>query len=112
MTTSGDTTAVEATDLLPLPDLLDLSEEQARGAICVWCDEPLATPSVVDLGPRRIPLSDGRISVFPRACPACTGVKAQEAAEHHAATCELCVDNVPACDTARALRRLVLEYGR
>lgn len=105
----------EALDALSVPDWVDLTEPQARGAACVWCETPLSGGAVVDLGTRRVELSDGTISVFPRACVPCL----KAAPENHVQICDLCSENADAhvnngdvCDTARTLRRLVLEHVR
>jgi hypothetical protein len=72
MDTSGETTpTLEAVALLPLPAWRDLSDQQVRGAACVWCGIFLATPTAVDLGVRRIKVLDGHLDTFPRACRAC-----------------------------------------
>jgi len=105
-------TTIDALALLPLPDLTNLSEPQERGKTCVWCGALVSNGTAVDLRPRRIPLADGFRAVFPRACRTCMAEHVTQAAETHASHCELCVDNIAACDTARAIRRLVLEHGR
>lgn len=104
--------AIEAIALLPLPDWIDLSDHQVRGAACVWCASPLASGAVVDLGARRIKASDGTISVFPRACRRCVATHAHRTLHAHAPTCESCVDNAAECETGRALYRLVRENRR
>lgn len=99
-------------DLLPVPDWSDLSEQQGRGKACVWCGIILSTATAVDLGVRRIRVLDGHLNTYPRGCRTCMAAKVEQAAEAHASHCELCVDNLSVCATARALRRLVLEHGR
>ncbi|AWL39657.1 hypothetical protein B9S64_17310 [Streptomyces sp. SM18] len=56
---------------LPLPDPVTLSDEQQRGANCVWCAAPLANAAAHDLGAR--PLDAHGVSVlwFPRCCRTC-----------------------------------------
>ena len=98
--------------LLPLPDLDDLPERQFAGTACVWCGQPVATPTAIDLGQRRITGSDGHITASPRACRRCTGTQAYRVLLDHAACCELCVENAADCDTGRALNRLVREGRR
>ncbi|MFF4523256.1 hypothetical protein [Streptomyces bluensis] len=112
--TRQQTTRKPPVTLLPIPDLADLSVQQMRGTACVWCSAPLNAETVVDLGARRVQLSDGIISVFPRACTICT----QAAPNLHVQMCDLCsgkggtlVENAEVCGIARTLRRLLLEYG-
>jgi len=106
---AADHTAVA---LLPLPDWVDLSDHQVRGAACVWCAAPLASGAVVDLGARRIKASDGTISVFPRACRRCVAEHALHALHDHAPLCERCVDDASNCDTGKALWRVIREARR
>ncbi len=110
-------TAGETTRHLPVPDLSNLSEPQVRGTACVWCGVTLATATAVDLTPRRVRRLDWYHTIFPRACRTCMSTQTQKAADSHAGMCESCVDgafvyDAPPCDTARALRDLVLEHAR
>ncbi len=109
--------ASEATRHLPVPDLKNLSAQQVRGTACVWCGVTLATATAVDLTPRRVRRLDLYHTLFPRGCRTCMSTQVQEAAERHSGMCESCVDHAfaddaPPCDTARTLRRLVLEHAR
>ncbi|MGQ4517085.1 hypothetical protein [Streptomyces sp. DW26H14] len=52
----------------PLTDLSGLTDEQRRGATCVYCGVTVRTGSAVDLGERR---DADNIRVFPRAHPEC-----------------------------------------
>jgi hypothetical protein len=89
-----------------------MTDRQFKGTACVWCAITLSTDTAVDLGQRRIRLSDGHITVSPRACRPCTAGRIPAAVEQHAATCEQCVDSPFGCDTATALRQLGLEASR
>jgi hypothetical protein len=113
--TGQPTEATSSTDinaLLPLPAWRDLSDQQVRGAACVWCGIFLAPPTAVDLGVRRIKVLDGHLNTYPRACRTCMRAHVLQAETDHRAMCEQCVDDHTVCDTARALRHLVLEHGR
>ncbi len=67
MTEATDTAPVWGRAPLPLPGVGDLSEEQQRGAACVWCKEHLTAEIAVDLGERRIRVLDSHITAFPGA---------------------------------------------
>lgn len=99
-------------ELMDLPAVGNLSEEQTRGVACVWCAAALSTDTAVDLGERRVWLLNGLIVMFPRACPPCVAKYAHRALHRHAPTCEPCVDNADRCDTGRALYRLIRENRR
>jgi hypothetical protein len=106
----------EALALLPLPDLDGLTDEQARGAVCVWdaTEPPLTGDVAVDLGEHMSPL-EGTISPmrwFPRACHRHVHDAAYAALMDHAPRCEQCVDEAAGCDMAVALRRLMREHRR
>lgn len=89
----------EVLDALSVPDWEDLTGPQTRGAACVWCAAPLAGGPVVDLGARRVQLSGGLITVFPRACTICM----RAARQAHARVCEQCTDGVARCESGRML---------
>ncbi|MEH0574280.1 hypothetical protein QBA54_07250 [Streptomyces sp. B21-108] len=95
--------------LLPIPALDGLSQEQVRGAACVWCDTGLDTATAVDLGERRHKRLDGHYSTFPRACPSCVREAAIRALREHPGMCEQCVDDASVCDSRRALDHLARE---
>jgi hypothetical protein len=119
MGTDARTTAQSATEalaLLPLPDLDGLTDEQARGAVCVWdaTEPPLTGDVAVDLGEHMSPL-EGTISPmrwFPRGCRRHVHDAAHRVLMDHAPRCEQCVENVADCDTGRALLRLMREHRR
>lgn len=71
---------------LPLPRLGDLSQEQMRGAHCLYCGIPVTTLTAEPLRESRIRLVDGHISIFPRACQPC----AELAREALTRPCPLC----------------------
>lgn len=96
-------------DLLPLPDLDGLTDQQTRGATCVWDGTPLTATTAIDLGERH---ADDGTSWFPRACRPCTLPRAMSALQAHAGMCEPCVDDHTQCPTGLALVRLVREARR
>ncbi|RPK38157.1 hypothetical protein EES40_26440 [Streptomyces sp. ADI93-02] len=63
-----------------LPPVSELTIQQQRGWVCVWCRAALYTGSARDLGEQRHKPADGAAySWFPRACPdteACAGREA------------------------------------
>ncbi|MFH9822995.1 hypothetical protein [Streptomyces bobili] len=103
---TASTPTVDAHALIMLPPLDGLSEEQLRGAACIWCSEGLTTDTAVDLGERRHRRLDGHYSTFPRGCRT-HGHRAMVQAIHdHAGMCEQCVDAPETCDLGMALVRL------
>ncbi|MDH6629039.1 hypothetical protein M2271_006874 [Streptomyces sp. LBL] len=98
--------------LLPLPALDGLSQEQVRGAACVWCGVRLVTTTAIDLGERCHKRLDGAYSTFPRACRGCAGEAAVRALRDHAGQCEQCTDGASLCETRTALERLTREGRR
>lgn len=115
MSTDPDTESarIEAAALLAIPNLADVSDAQFRGAACVWDGVILSPATAIDLGPRRIRLLDGHVTVRPRGCRSCVAERVPAVREGHAGTCEACVDN-PAggCDIAGGLRRLEMAVTR
>jgi len=106
---SAGTTTIDVLALLALPDVDDLSDEQRRGAVCVWGDSALSPLSAVDLGERQA--GDGT-SWWPRACRAHAQRHAMEALQDHSGLCEQCVDDHALCPTGLGLVRLVKETRR
>ena len=96
-------------DVLPLPAYEDLTEQQRRGATCVWGASQLTTTTAIDLGERHA--ADGT-SWFPRACRPCTQPRALRALHLHSAMCEQCADDHTQCPTGLGLVRLVREARR
>lgn len=99
-------------NVIPLPAHNDLSQQQVRGAACVWCAVTLAPGTAVDLGQRRVRVLDDHVTTFPRGCRQCTGKAAYRALFDHCPTCKQCVDNAAECATGSSLRRLVKEGFR
>jgi len=89
--------------LLSLPPHSELTQAQARGVACVWCETGLDTTTAVDLGAQR----HSHYSTFPRACAACVAKAADQTLRAHAGLCEQCVDDTDRCGTATVLRQLV-----
>ncbi|WP_329336031.1 hypothetical protein OG252_12945 [Streptomyces sp. NBC_01352] len=100
--------------LLPLPDLNTRTDDQTRGATCVYDGVPLAPTAAVNLGERMSPLngSTSLMRWFPRACPGCVQKAATAAVREHAGNCEQCVDDASRCDTRIRLEQLAREGRR
>lgn len=116
-TTQGSDAPTGALALLPLPEPDTLTEPQLGGRACVWCWVPLTIDTAIDLGERGASAHGTTAAWFPRACRDCMQPHIVQTAQFHARTCEQCVDDVSSsdravCDTARMLRRLVLEHTR
>ncbi|WP_073951555.1 hypothetical protein [Streptomyces kebangsaanensis] len=105
-------------EVLGLPALEDLRDDQAHGRNCVWCsDGPLTVAASVDLGEQTSPLSSTTPSApmrwFPRACRPCIGRRAYGALLDHAPGCkEGCRTSALGCEIGRTLNRLVREGRR
>ncbi|MGY0067734.1 hypothetical protein ACWZEH_13080 [Streptomyces sp. QTS137] len=112
-------TESSALPMLPLPQVIGLTEEQRRGAECVWCSTPLTAETARDLGER--PTSEG-VRIWPRGCTPCVRTAARRVAGLHAASCQHCIRDEQArpgwdedekrCPDRRALRALALEGRR
>lgn len=100
--------------VLVLPSLDDVTDDQSRGATCVWDDVPLKTDMAVDLGEQLSPLKGtaGRMRWMPRACPACVLERAKRARFAHATMCEQCADEAAPCEIGQGLSELVRRYSR
>ena len=103
-------------EVLALPALDELHDDQTRGRACVWCDDPLTIESAVPLGEHMAPV-EGTTSVsgmrcFPRACHGCVSDRAHRGLFAHGSTCSLCRDEETAadCTVGRGLYRLVREH--
>lgn len=110
------TTTIEALALLAVPALDDLTDDQTRGAICVWDrnETRLTAETAIDLGVHSSTLTGSTTPMtwFPRACRHHTGQAALSALHEHAPTCEPCVNNAEQCDTGRVLRRIIRDAHR
>jgi len=98
-----ETATPSALALLSLPPHSALTQEQARGVACVWCETRLDTATAVDLGERR----HSHYSTFPRACGNCVEKAASQTLRKHAGMCEQCTDDTDRCGTAAVLRGLI-----
>ncbi|MFI1287470.1 hypothetical protein ACH4VM_02980 [Streptomyces sp. NPDC020792] len=101
-----------ALTLLALPNLDEVTDDQARGARCVWCQRgPLTAETAIDLGQQKSPRGETR---FPRSCRPCIRERAYRALlDHvHPGPCAECEDSSPGCEIGRALNRLVREGRR
>lgn len=95
-----------------LPDPVGLTEEQRRGAACVWGGERLTVQTAVDLGVRTDGLDaepdlGGRW--YPRGCRPHLAAAANLALQQHIGHCEQCTDDMSQCITGMALTRLKRE---
>lgn len=107
--------------VLDLPGLTKLTDDQVRGADCVWCRVSLTADTAVDFGEQASPApwSTSTIGMrwYPRACPACVADRAHRGLLDHAPGCDDC-HREPApgeptrCETARVLYRLVRDGRR
>jgi hypothetical protein len=97
-------------NLLPLPDLTGLTDQQQRGSACTFDGRhtSLTATTAVDLGEQ----TTGGITLFLRACKACTQAQALHTLQTHSGTCEQCVDDYTQCPTGVGLVRLVRETRR
>lgn len=106
----------EVLALLQLPDVASMTDDQTRGAACVWGGEQLQTRTAIDLGERLEPMSGSTsltgVRLFPRACGLCTGRAALRALHEHAPRCEQCVADASRCPEGLGLRRLMRETRR
>lgn|GEM_PF-3223217 len=114
---SRDITAVTDTlALLAVPALDTLTDDQTRGAVCVWDrhEDRLTAETAIGLGEHMGELADATSDMrwFPRACRHHTGQAALRALHEHAPMCEPCVDNAANCETGRALRRIIRDAHR
>ncbi|MFF8910151.1 hypothetical protein [Streptomyces olivaceoviridis] len=97
---------------LPLPEFHTLSQDQVRGATCVWDGVGLNSATAIDLGERKLKRVAGRVSWFPRACRRCALEQAMNALVAHSQSCEQCADDHNLCSEGRGLVRTVREARR
>ncbi|ODA69500.1 hypothetical protein [Streptomyces sp. AVP053U2] len=95
--------------MLPLPQVIGLTETQRRGAECVWCETPLTAETARDLGER--PTSDGT-RIWPRGCTPCVCTESRRVFSLHSRSCQRCLRSEQGCPDRRALRALALEDRR
>jgi hypothetical protein len=101
--------------VLALPPLDGLTDDQTRGATCVWHGgERLTGERAVYLGEHMSPLrgSTSPMRWFPRACHTCVADRAHHGLFAHCATCKDCADEAGQCEMGRGLYRLVRQYRR
>ena len=104
-------------EVLALPALDELSDDQTRGRACVWCGAQLTIESAVPLGEHMAPIEGTSVSgmrCFPRACHRCVSDRAHRGLFAHGSTCALCAGKETAedCLVGRGLYRLVREHRR
>ena len=92
-----------ATEMLPVPKLIGLDDDQRAGLRCVWCGGPPA----LTLGPR-LGADTGELHRWtPRACRPCAAREAGHVYRAHGRTCAHCTPTVY-CPDRRALHALAL----
>lgn len=95
--------------VLGLPRRETLPDAQQRGAVCVWCPQPLTGESAIDLGEQS---DEAGERWFPRACLACLTTRAHAGLFAHAEDGEGCTHDAEECTIGRALFRLWREAQR
>ncbi|WP_320784214.1 hypothetical protein [Streptomyces sp. CRN 30] len=109
----AQTVSPEAVELLGLPGLDGLTDDQVRGADCVWCRTGLSIETAVDLGELQSPLagttSEHGTRWFPRADRRCIAPRARRALDSHTPMCEQCADERAICPVGRILQQLAKE---
>ncbi|MEU6324374.1 hypothetical protein [Streptomyces sp. NPDC047009] len=101
--------------VLALPPLDGLTDDQRRGATCVWHDgKRLTGEKAVALGEHMSPLRGSTTPTrwFPRACHTCVADRAHHSLFAHCTTCKDCADEAGRCEIGRGLYRLVRQYRR
>ncbi|MFF5533597.1 hypothetical protein ACFY71_14100 [Streptomyces cinerochromogenes] len=106
------TTSTRFLAVLPLPEFHTLSQDQVRGATCVWDGVGLSPETAVDLGERPLRRVGGQASWFPRACRRCALEQAMNALVAHSQSCEQCVDDRDLCPQGSGLVRAVRAARR
>ncbi|GGV76504.1 hypothetical protein GCM10010294_42880 [Streptomyces griseoloalbus] len=94
-----------ALPMLPLPQVLGLTDEQRRGAVCVWCSKSLTAETARDLGERPTP---GGTRIWPRGCTPCICAEARRVISIHSRSCRACGAGERCADRA-ALHALARE---
>jgi len=103
-------TRSEALAILTLPAIDRLTERQVRGITCIWdVRHPLHAAIAVDLGVREASRAGAPVTWYPRACRSCVHLAAYATLQTHAVNREECPGDVEACETCRALLRLLRE---
>ncbi|RPE40288.1 hypothetical protein EDD90_3324 [Streptomyces sp. Ag109_O5-1] len=109
MTSETARSTADALVLLEVPPYDELSEEQRRGARCVWTNMPLTAETAIDLGERA---DDDGVPWWPRAWRSGMHDVAVATLRAHAGCCEMCAIDANLCETATALSGLTREYPR
>lgn len=112
-TTEGIPAAV--LEVLALPLLDGVSEEQVGGRACVWCRDHLTIETAVPLGEHMTDVDESTavsgMRAFPRGCRRCVQDRARRGLFAHGSTCSLCraEETAASCTVGRGLYRLVRE---
>jgi hypothetical protein len=94
--------------LVELPEIENLSDAQADGRQCVWCQLHLLHSRSIDLGER---MAEER-RIFPRGCRACVTRYVYRQLLAHSGSCEQCADDASLCADTADLRRILREARR
>jgi hypothetical protein len=111
---SPSETASPSTSLayIPIPEFDTLTQQQVRGADCVFDGVVLTAETAVDLGERRFRRLGENVAWFPRACRQCAMVQSMAALQDHSGSCEQCTDDFRECTTGLGLIRAVRDARR
>ncbi|MFF9284880.1 hypothetical protein [Streptomyces griseosporeus] len=103
---------------LMLPEPVGLTEDQLRGAACVWCGERLTIETAIDLGEHTAQSGANSRDLggrwYPRSCRPCVYHAALGHLHAHALGCAGCREGDEAgghCEKGRALARLMREFA-
>lgn len=105
----------EVLEVLALPALDRVTEEQVGGRACVWCRDQLTIETAVPLGEHMTDVDESTavsgMRAFPRGCRKCVHDRAHRGLFAHGSTCSLCRSGESAadCTVGRGLYRLVRE---
>ncbi|MDC2961302.1 ATP-binding protein [Streptomyces gilvifuscus] len=118
MSSTTEAIPAEVLEVLAMPALNGLSEEQVGGQACIWCASLLTTATAVQLGEHLTDVGDSTavtgMGAFPRGCRSCVQDRAHPGLFTHGSTCDLCRDEQTAdeCVVGRGLYRLVRDTSR
>ncbi|MGW3099515.1 ATP-binding protein [Streptomyces sp. NPDC001102] len=118
MSSTTEAIPVEVLEVLAMPALDGLSEEQVGGRTCIWCVSLLTIETAVQLGEHLTDVGASAavtgMRAFLRGCRSCVQDRAHRGLFTHGSTCDLCRDEQAAdeCVVGRGLYRLVRETSR
>lgn len=111
-TTASLTVDFGVMSMLTVPSMDGLTADARRGAICVWCPEPLTAETAIDLGHRRLEVDGEETTCFPRACRPCGRQAAVRESRTHRLHCPQCLKEPTDCRDRRAILRLAKDGRR